>query len=43
VPLINVKVIEGVFSDQQKTEIVQTLTEAMVGVEGEYMRPVTGW
>lgn len=40
-PLINVKVIEGVFSDAQKTEIVKTLTEAMVAVEGENMRPVT--
>ena len=40
-PLINVKVIEGVFSDDQKTQIVKSLTEAMVGVEGENMRPVT--
>ena len=40
-PLINVKVIEGVFSDDQKTEIVKSLTEAMVAVEGENMRPVT--
>jgi 4-oxalocrotonate tautomerase len=40
-PLINVKVIEGVFSDDQKTQIVKSLTEAMVAVEGENMRPVT--
>jgi 4-oxalocrotonate tautomerase len=40
-PLINVKVIEGVFTDDQKTQIVKTLTEAMVEVEGENMRPVT--
>ena len=40
-PLINVKVIEGVFSDDQKTQIVKSLTEAMVEVEGENMRPVT--
>lgn len=40
-PLINVKVIEGVFSDQQKQEIVRGLTEAMVAIEGENMRPVT--
>ena len=40
-PLINVKVIEGVFSDDQKTQIVKSLTEAMVGVEGENMRTVT--
>jgi 4-oxalocrotonate tautomerase len=40
-PLINVKVIEGVFSGQQKQEIVKELTDAMVRVEGENMRQVT--
>jgi len=40
-PLINVKVIEGVFTNDQKTQIVKSLTEAMVEVEGENMRPVT--
>ena len=40
-PLINVKVIEGVFSSSQRREIVQKLTEAMVSIEGENMRGVT--
>jgi 4-oxalocrotonate tautomerase len=40
-PLINVKLIEGVFSQEQKHEIVTRLTETMVGIEGENMRPVT--
>lgn len=40
-PLVNVKVIEGVFTEAQKTEMVTALTDAMVGVEGEAMRPVT--
>ena len=40
-PLINVKVIEGVFSGQQKQDIVKELTDAMVRVEGENMRQVT--
>lgn len=40
-PLIQVKVIEGVFSDEQKRKIAQKLTDAMVSVEGENMRPVT--
>ena len=40
-PLINVKVIEGVFSEDQKRTIVETLTDAMVAVEGEKLRPVT--
>jgi 4-oxalocrotonate tautomerase len=41
VPLINVKVIEGVFSSDQKQEIIERLTDAMVSVEGENMRQVT--
>lgn len=40
-PLINVKVIEGVFSEAQKTEMVQKLTDTMVSIEGENMRKVT--
>jgi 4-oxalocrotonate tautomerase len=40
-PLINVKVIEGVFSDSQKQEMVKKLTDAMVSIEGENMRQVT--
>jgi len=41
VPLIHVKLIEGVFSDTQKREIITELTDAMVKVEGENMRGVT--
>jgi len=40
-PLLNVKVIEGVFSDSQKREIIERLTETMVSIEGEAMRGVT--
>lgn len=40
-PLVNVKVIEGVFSSEQKQDMVRHLTEAMVEIEGENMRPVT--
>jgi 4-oxalocrotonate tautomerase len=40
-PLIQVKVIEGVFSDEQKREMIRKLTDAMVSIEGENMRPVT--
>jgi len=40
-PLVNVKVIEGVFDAEQKQRIVRDLTEAMVEIEGENMRPVT--
>jgi 4-oxalocrotonate tautomerase len=40
-PLVNVKVIEGVFSADQKQDMVRKLTDAMVEIEGENMRPVT--
>jgi 4-oxalocrotonate tautomerase len=40
-PLVNVKLIEGVFDAGQKQRIVRDLTEAMVAIEGENMRPVT--
>lgn len=40
-PLINVKLIERLFSDAQKREIAAKLTDAMVSIEGENMRPVT--
>ena len=40
-PLINVKLIEGVFSPDQKREIIHKLTDTMVSIEGENMRGVT--
>ncbi|HZV92120.1 MAG TPA: 4-oxalocrotonate tautomerase family protein [Caldimonas sp.] len=40
-PFINVKLIEGVFSSEQKQQIVRKLTDAMVSIEGEAMRGVT--
>jgi 4-oxalocrotonate tautomerase len=40
-PLIQVKLIEGVFDTAEKEEIIEKLTDAMVSVEGEAMRPVT--
>lgn len=40
-PLVQVKLIEGVFSDAQKREMIRKLTDAMVSVEGEPLREVT--
>ena len=40
-PLIQVKLIEGVFTGPQKREIVERLSEAMIEVAGESMRRVT--
>lgn len=40
-PLVDIEVIEGVFDDQQKAQMIDKVTEAMVEVEGEAMRGVT--
>jgi 4-oxalocrotonate tautomerase len=40
-PLINVKLIEGVFDDEQKNSMIEKLTDTMVEIEGENMRGVT--
>jgi 4-oxalocrotonate tautomerase len=40
-PFVNVKVIEGVFSTDQKQDIVRKVTDALVEIEGENMRSVT--
>jgi len=40
-PLVQVKLIEGVFSQDQKQEMITRLTETMVDIEGEALRPVT--
>jgi 4-oxalocrotonate tautomerase len=40
-PLIEVHLIEKVFSSAQKRQIIEKLTDAMVAVEGENMRGVT--
>jgi 4-oxalocrotonate tautomerase len=40
-PFINVKLIENVFTADQKRQVVERLTDAMVSIEGENMRSVT--
>ena len=40
-PLLNVKLMEGVFTPAQKQEMVRKLTDTMVSIEGENMRGVT--
>ncbi len=40
-PLLNVKLVEGVFSPAQKQEMIARLTDTMVAIEGEGMRGVT--
>jgi 4-oxalocrotonate tautomerase len=40
-PLLNVKMIEGVFTPAQKQEMIRKLTDTMVSIEGENLRPYT--
>ncbi|HWD21187.1 MAG TPA: 4-oxalocrotonate tautomerase family protein [Verrucomicrobiae bacterium] len=40
-PLLNVKLIEGVFTPKQKQELIRKLTDTMVSIEGENLRPYT--
>jgi len=40
-PLIDVHLIEGVFSPEQKRQMIERLTDAFVSVEGEHLRGVT--
>ncbi len=40
-PFTTVKVIEGVFSKDQKAQLIKKITEAMIEVSGEGMRDKT--
>jgi len=40
-PFGNIKLIDGVFSDEQKQQMIERVTEAMISVEGENLRPLT--
>ncbi len=40
-PLVTIDVIKNVFTLSQKQDLIDKVTEAMIAVEGESMRPVT--
>lgn len=40
-PLVTIDVIKDVFTPSQKQALIERVTEAMIAVEGENMRPVT--
>ena len=40
-PFTTIKVLEGVFWNEQKTQLLKKVTEAMIEVEGEAMRDKT--
>lgn len=39
--LVDIQVLQGVFSPEQKTQMIQDVTEAIVAIEGEPIRGVT--
>jgi len=40
-PLVDIQLIEGVFSADQKRRVIKKVTDTMVEIEGEAMRGVT--
>ena len=40
-PIIDVKILEGVLPDEKKAELIAALTDAVVQVGGEGFRPMT--
>lgn len=40
-PLVDIQVIQNVFTPEQKGRLIDKVTEAVVSVEGEAMRGVT--
>jgi 4-oxalocrotonate tautomerase len=39
--MVKINIIENVFSKEQKREMIEKVTDAMVSIEGEAMRGVT--
>jgi 4-oxalocrotonate tautomerase len=40
-PLVTIDIIKDVFTTDQKKDLIERITDAMVAVEGEALRPVT--
>ncbi|MEL7032122.1 MAG: tautomerase family protein [Pseudomonadota bacterium] len=40
-PLVTIDLIKNVFTPAQKQQLIKRVTDAMIAVEGEAMRPVT--
>jgi 4-oxalocrotonate tautomerase len=40
-PLVTIDIIKDVFTPEQKRALISNVTEAMIAVEGEALRPVT--
>jgi len=40
-PLVQVKMIEEVFTPEQKRQVISKMTDVLVSIEGEAIRPYT--
>jgi len=40
-PMVDIQLISGVFTPEQKKEMIRKVTDTMVDIEGEAMRGVT--
>lgn len=40
-PLVTINVIENVFTETQKREMIEKVTDTLVAIEGEAMRGIT--
>lgn len=40
-PMVDIQLIEGVFTPAQKKEMIEKVTDTMVDIEGEALRGVT--
>lgn len=40
-PVANIKVIEGVFTNTEKRQMIERVTDALISVEGERLRDKT--
>lgn len=40
-PLLSVKLLEGVFTPREKQEVIRRLTDTIVSIKGENIRPLT--
>lgn len=40
-PFIDIKVIAGTFSSEEKRRLVENVSEAVIAIEGEALRPAT--
>ena len=40
-PMVDIQLIKGVFTPEQKKQMIEKITQTMVDIEGEAMRGVT--